>query len=61
MHPQGLCEVGGEGGPTLVGILLFEMSSPLISLRKLRHSCMQCLCVCVCVCVCVGGGQYQLC
>ena len=49
VHLQSLCQVGGESGPTLVGILLFEMSSLLISLCKLRHSCLQCLCVC-------GGG-----
>ena len=35
----------GEGGPALVGVLLLEMASLLVSLGKLGHSSMQRLCV----------------
>ena len=45
MCVEGLGEVGGEGGPALVGILLLEMASLLVSLGKLGHSSMQRLCV----------------
>ena len=37
--------MGGESGPALVGVLLLEMASLLISLGKLGHSSMQRLCV----------------
>ena len=42
---EGLHEVGGEGSPALVGVLLFETACLIIALGELGHSSMQRLCV----------------
>ena len=44
---EGLHEVGGEGSPALMGVLLLESASLVVSLRELGHSSMQCLHACI--------------